>query len=196
MDIRTRRADDRHTTQAAMPSTPPTPTLLQRLMQRLMQRALVAMRAPLAPQARTHFESFEPRVLLDGTAIAPPRIDGSLDAPGETDRYTFTLSENLRVVFDSLTNNSNIRWSLSGPRGTVVSDRPFSQTDSADLGGDIAYDLAAGDYTLTVDGVADTTGYRSRARNRPGHGHQRHAHAGQRDRRIQVQRHGRPEVLL
>ena len=60
----------------------PQPTLLKRL----LDRALVSMRAPLAPQAKTVFESFEPRVLLAGDPIAPPRIDGSLDVAGETDR--------------------------------------------------------------------------------------------------------------
>ena len=116
------------------------------------------MRAPLAPQAKTVFESFEPRVLLSGDAIAPPRIDGELLSPGETDRYTFNLPEDLRVVFDSLTDNGNLRWSLDGPRGNVVTARSFQQSDSADLGGNVAYDLPAGDYMLTVDGAADTTG--------------------------------------
>ena len=127
------------------------------LFNRLLQRALGTIRAPAANPNKLVLEAFEPRVLLAGDP-AIPRIDGNLDVAGETDRYAFTLDEGLRVVFDSLTNNGNIRWSLDGPRGRLVSDRPFSQSDSADRGGDVAYDLPSGDYVISVDGVGDTTG--------------------------------------
>ncbi|MBN8490904.1 MAG: LEPR-XLL domain-containing protein, partial [Burkholderiales bacterium] len=127
------------------------------LFQRLLKRALGTLRPSIATPDKLSFEAFEPRVLLSGDPSIP-RIDGSLDAPGETDRYSFTLPSDLRVVFDSLTSNGNMRWSLDGPRGNVVSDRPLSQSDSADRGGDVAYELPAGEYMLTVDGVGDTTG--------------------------------------
>lgn len=119
-----------------------------------------AIRNLAPPPARTRplvFESFEPRLLLSAETVVP-RIDGNLDVPGETDRYSFTVNDNVRIVFDSLTNNSNMRWSLDGPRGGVVSNRSFTGSDSYELSGNVAFDLAAGEYTLSVDGVADTTG--------------------------------------
>ena len=104
-------------------------------------------------------EVLEPRILLDATPSIPvTRIDGSIDVAGETDRYGFTLNESVRVVFDSLTDDASIRWSLEGPRGAVVSDRGFNASDSYERSGEVALDLGAGDYTLSVDGVADRTG--------------------------------------
>ncbi|HNI80523.1 MAG TPA: CARDB domain-containing protein, partial [Rhodocyclaceae bacterium] len=103
------------------------------------------------------FEPLEPRVLLDGTPSVPiTRIDGSIDVAGETDRYGFTLSNDARIVFDSLTNSNSFTWSLSGPRGDVVSSRAFAQSDADNA--QPVLQLAAGDYTLSVDGVMDTTG--------------------------------------
>jgi large repetitive protein len=131
------------------------------LFNRLLERALATLKPPAAPADKLVFEAFEPRVLLAGDPVVP-RIEGSIDVAGETDRYAFTLSEDLRVVFDSLTDNGNIRWSLDGPRGSVVSNRPLSQSDSYDgyynQGTGSATDLAAGDYMLSIDGVGDTTG--------------------------------------
>jgi len=112
-----------------------------------------------ATDGRLSFEALESRILLDATPSIPAtQIDGSIDVAGETDRYGFTLSETVRVVFDSLTDNASMRWSLEGPRGAVVSDRGFNASDSYELSGNVALDLGAGDYTLSVDGVADTTG--------------------------------------
>lgn len=111
------------------------------------------------PAERLRFEALEPRILLDGAPSIPvTQIDGSIDVAGETDRYGFTLNETVRVVFDSLTNDASMRWSLAGPRGAVVSDRGFDASDSYERGGDVALELAAGDYTLSVDAVADSTG--------------------------------------
>jgi hypothetical protein len=112
-----------------------------------------------ASAGRLNFEALEPRILLDGAPSIPvTQIDGSIDVAGETDRYAFTLNETVRVVFDSLTNDASMRWSLEGPRGTVVSERGFNASDSYERSGDVALDLGAGDYTLSVDGVADKIG--------------------------------------
>ncbi len=46
---------------------------------------------------------------------------------------------------------------MSGPRGTVVSSRDFSNSDATGLSGNLLMDLAAGDYTLIIDGVNDMT---------------------------------------
>ncbi|WP_301102649.1 CARDB domain-containing protein, partial [Propionivibrio sp.] len=111
-------------------------------------------RAAQTPAIR--FEALEPRVLLSGDpAVA---VMGSIDVPGEVDQYGFTLPQNTRVVFDSLTNTSSINWTLQGPQGAVVSNRPLSQTDASGALGNPLLDLAAGDYTLTLDANADVTG--------------------------------------
>jgi hypothetical protein len=102
------------------------------------------------------FEALEPRVLLSGDVNpAAISINGSIDAPGQQNHYQFTVQDDKRVVFDSLTNRSDLSWSLTGPNGAVDS-RNFS-----DDGGSYyksAYDLTAGTYTLTVGATADATG--------------------------------------
>ena len=81
-----------------------------------------------------------------------------MSAPGEQDRYTFTLAAPSRLYFDSLTNNANLRWSLSGPAGTPVSNRTFTTSDASGISGNPVLSLPAGAYTLTVSGSAATTG--------------------------------------
>ena len=66
--------------------------------------------------------------------------------PGQRADYTFTLTGRTRLLFDSLTNNSNIVWRLRGPGGvSIIGDRSFTSSDSYD--GSSVLDLAAGDYT-------------------------------------------------
>jgi small nuclear ribonucleoprotein (snRNP)-like protein/putative NADH-flavin reductase len=84
-------------------------------------------------------------------------VAGTIDETGKQDHYTFTLAAATRLVFDSLTNNSNINWSLVGPAGLFVDQRAFTNSDSFDNGYPLV-SLPAGNYTLTVDGVGDTTG--------------------------------------
>ncbi|MEF8723661.1 MAG: CARDB domain-containing protein [Candidatus Accumulibacter delftensis] len=85
----------------------------------------------------------------------PGVVAGRIDF-GQQDYYRFTLADTTRLYFDSLTDHNNLRWYLSGPRGTVVSDRPFQSSDSQN--GLSVFDLVAGDYTLRIDGVGDATG--------------------------------------
>lgn len=122
--------------------------------------------APTAPERppvrhRLLFEAMEQRVLLAADplpAFVVASVNGSLDVTGETDRYTFTLDNATRVVFDSLTNTDRINWSLSGPGGSVVSSRALSQSDSVDFNSNPVLNLEAGEYLLTVDGTQDATG--------------------------------------
>ncbi|HEY7599210.1 MAG TPA: hypothetical protein VH741_04715, partial [Candidatus Limnocylindrales bacterium] len=59
--------------------------------------------------------------------------------------------------------SASFTWSLSGPRGAVVSGRAFGSSDSVDVGGNPLLALTAGDYTLTVDAAGAATGsYRFR----------------------------------
>src|SRR2546428_1730380 len=107
------------------------------------------------PANSIRFEPLEPRVLLSADINPAQTITGSIDVPGETDQYGFNLPQNAPIVFDSITNNANLNWSLKGPAGTLVDSRPFSASDGT--AADSVLDLTAGDYTLTVDAPADTT---------------------------------------
>jgi RHS repeat-associated protein len=83
---------------------------------------------------------------------------GTLAAPSQRDNYTFTLAVASRLYFDSLTNNANFLWSLTGPGGTAVNNRSFAQSDALNGPADPALELPAGPYTLTVTGTAGATG--------------------------------------
>src|SRR5207253_695508 len=83
-------------------------------------------------------------------------VNATLGAPGEKDGYTFTLSANTLLYFDSLTNSANIQWSLVGPAGTAVSNRPFNGSDG--IFSTPMPILPAGAYTLTVSATGQTTG--------------------------------------
>ncbi|MDP3590036.1 MAG: LEPR-XLL domain-containing protein, partial [Methylobacter sp.] len=98
------------------------------------------------------FEAIEPRVLLSGDVNpAALTITGNISVQGEQDHYEFTVQDPHRVVFDSLTNRSDLNWQLEGPSGQVA-NRNFGDTFSP------ALELAAGQYKLTVDGQQDAIG--------------------------------------
>ena len=48
-------------------------------------------------------------------------------------------------------------WTLTGPTGTVVSNRAFNTSDGSNVLNPVV-NVPAGDYTLTVDGSGDATG--------------------------------------
>jgi len=81
-------------------------------------------------------------------------VNGNISPTGEQDNYTFTLASAATLIFDSLTTDTRLRWSLVGPSGTAVSNRGFNNSDSVDIT-DPQIRLAAGSYTLTIDGVGD-----------------------------------------
>ncbi|MCP4925155.1 MAG: hypothetical protein GY916_04335, partial [Gammaproteobacteria bacterium] len=81
-------------------------------------------------------------------------INGDIDHPGQIDSYSFSLLEARQLYFDSQTNDSGFRWTLTGPRGVEVNSRSFSTTEW----GQGLLDLPVGEYTLVVDGSTDTTG--------------------------------------
>ena len=75
---------------------------------------------------------------------------------GQKDLYRFSLGEATQLYFDSLTDDSRLRWTLVGPQGTVFSDKSMQSSDSVD--GTTIHLLPAGDYTLSIDGQGDATG--------------------------------------
>ena len=102
-------------------------------------------------------EALEQRVLLAADPLSVARVSGSVDSAGEVDHFSFHLDSAARLAFDSLTENGNLRWNLSGPAGAVVNNayfRGFSSTD----GNYAPLDLGPGDYRIDVQGVGDTTG--------------------------------------
>jgi hypothetical protein len=84
-------------------------------------------------------------------------VNGNISVPGLTDTYNFNMPAAGNIYFDSLTNVSNLDWTLTGPPGTVVSQRPFSTSDSIDISNPVL-NLVAGNYTIAVSGVGNATG--------------------------------------
>ncbi len=80
-------------------------------------------------------------------------VNGTLATVSQKDAYTFSLASNSQLYFDSLTNNPNLNWSLSGPAGNSVSSRVFNGSDGGNIGNPVL-NLVAGNYTLTVAGSA------------------------------------------
>lgn len=77
-------------------------------------------------------------------------VSGAITQPGQVQTYTFTLPAPTTVSFDSISNVSNVRWSLSGPTGTVAANNMNSA-------GWFLYSLPAGDYSLAVDASSGVT---------------------------------------
>ena len=103
---------------------------------------------PLIQARAIRFEALEPRVLLSGDVNpAALTISGAISAPGEQDHYEFTVEEPRRVVFDSLTNSTDLSWKLDGPSGQVT-NRTFAQTDY--YGASPAFELAPGKYQIII----------------------------------------------
>src|SRR5580698_1506442 len=119
------------------------PARLNRAARRLAKRKRLA--EPKLSQ-RFEFETFEPRILMSA-ALLP--VHGSIDVPGQTNQYSFNLSNPAQIYFDSQTPSNQIDWSLRGPSGAVVTNQPLSASDANQVQGQAALSLAAGAYTLT-----------------------------------------------
>src|SRR5438477_2981372 len=119
-------------------------SLLQRVRSRLVRtgRARRANRA-VESVVRATAEALEGRILLAGILSSDIRVTG------ERDFYSFDFAAPKRIYFDSLTNESRLRWSLDGPTGNVVSNRLFTQSDSVDIPNPVI-NIGAGTYTFTI----------------------------------------------
>ena len=91
------------------------------------------------------------KILVVGTPTA-----GTIDLAGQATVYSFDLAAATQLVFDAQTNRSDLLWSLTGPRGSEVTDRRFDQSDAAN--GLSVLPLPAGHYELRVRGSASATG--------------------------------------
>ena len=85
-------------------------------------------------------------------------VSSDLAHAGQKDRYTFTLANDSSIVLDALAHTGVLQWSLTGPQGAVVTDRPLSQSDHSALNTEAVMKLVAGDYTLSIDGIGDDFG--------------------------------------
>src|SRR3569832_499110 len=72
-------------------------------------------------------------------------ISGAISVPGDRDAYTFTVDTPSRFYFDSLTNNSQLNWLLTGPSCFSV-NRTFDGSDAQSVN-DPSLGLAPGSYT-------------------------------------------------
>src|SRR5262249_35060533 len=77
---------------------------------------------------------------------------------GEQDVYTFTLAAPSQLLFDSLTNNGSLTWTLTGPAGAAVTNRPFNASDTFNNSTNPVLSLPAGNYVLRVQGSGGATG--------------------------------------
>jgi len=138
---------------------------------------------------------------------------GAITEAGQQNFYTFSLTNASQLYFDSLTNDGSLSWTLTGPRGTEVSSRSFTGSDSGNYGSsDPVLNLIAGNYTLSVAGSgAHTASYSFRLANlasatpitpgtvvssslTPGNSTSPHAAVGQQHRHVPVHRPGgRPD---
>jgi len=107
--------------------------------------------------ANTYTFNVQPAPVSTTAMVLGEVVSGAIATAGDQDRYTFSLPAAALAYFDSLTNNGNVRWTLTGPAGALVSDRAFSASDVVGLPNPVI-SLVAGDYTLTVDGFGQTTG--------------------------------------
>jgi hypothetical protein len=83
-------------------------------------RRLAALKASTMLTRQLTVEALEPRLLLSGD-IAP--IAGKIDVPGETDSYTFTLTQPKKVLFDAQTGKRRRSVDRSC-QAELVADRP------------------------------------------------------------------------
>jgi len=84
-------------------------------------------------------------------------VTGTVAVPGQAQLYTFTLPAPASLYFDSRTDESNLRWTLDGPSGRVVNNRPFTASDAHNIANPLL-PLLPGNYRLTVDASSDNTG--------------------------------------
>src|SRR6266540_1188392 len=88
-------------------------------------------------------------------------VDTSISQPGEQDVYTFTLPQDGAIYMDAMTrDDAHLRYTLTGPTGTIVNAQDFTVLESAFTGAKVRvnpFPAAAGQYTITVDALGDAT---------------------------------------
>src|SRR6266581_1099738 len=103
--------------------------------------------------ANFSFRVVTPNTTTNALTLAAS-VTGSLDEPGEEDRYTFTGTAGQRLYYDALdADNDPINVQLNSPSGGIVF---INGNSDADVG---PFTLTeTGTYTLLFKGTGDTTG--------------------------------------
>src|SRR5258708_23809025 len=93
-------------------------------------------------------------VFTDADTNAPltlgQTVTSAVTQPGQLNNYTFTLGAETNAVFDSLTNDGNLNWTLHVPSGAVINQRSFISSAAEIIGVCTLLDLSAGYYTLSA----------------------------------------------
>ena len=118
----------------------------------LLVEGRIGTTAPQALSFRVGAMANAATAMTIGTAVA-----GSIAAPGDRARYTFTLAADTRLLFDSFTNDNRFNWALTGPSGRIDA-RDLNRSDAFGRSDAEVIFAPAGDYVLTVDATDDTTG--------------------------------------
>jgi hypothetical protein len=103
---------------------------------------------------RLFFETLEPRLLLSADLLP---IQGSIAVPGETDHRAFAVKEDAHVLLEAQT-SGQLNWTLDGPHGNVTSSQSAAASDPVGKSTSSPLDLVSGNYTLSIQGVANATG--------------------------------------
>lgn len=123
----------------------------------LLVEGRVSTSDPQDYSVKVEFLGNDPPNAFTGQALSlGETISDSIAAVGEQDAFTFTLASNSQLIFDSLTNDAQIRWSLQGRSGEEVVNRQLSLSDASST--NFVLPLAAGDYQLTIHGNGAATG--------------------------------------
>ncbi|MCC6007768.1 MAG: LEPR-XLL domain-containing protein, partial [Rhodobacteraceae bacterium] len=107
------------------------------------------------------FETLENRLLLSADFLP---VDARISVPGETDVYTFTLTDHRELLFDARAAPEGLTWSLIGPDETLVDQRAFADSEIAEVASPVL-SLGPGTYDVVVaaEGHDEVTGdYRFR----------------------------------
>lgn len=89
------------------------------------------------------------KVTTQQTLVLDANMQGSIDSRGQSYDYSFSASAPTTVLFDSLSNRSDVTWELSGPLGILRSNISFNAADEGVANAPIRLE-AAGIYHLRV----------------------------------------------
>src|SRR3546814_12624762 len=100
--------------------------------------------------------------MTPAAAAMPPLLFGdtvsrSVGRAGAVNRYAFTITEPTAVVFDALTNNSQLRWQISGPTPPGAA-RAFTSSDLPNFLGNPVMTLPPASYISALSATRHNHG--------------------------------------
>jgi hypothetical protein len=98
----------------------------------------------------------DPPAPFTGTLLALDNVVSSTIAtPGVPETYIFDLATDKQLYFDSLTNDDNVRWTLTSQIGTIIDNASFAYSDWLFYEPLSQLKLPAGQYQLSIGGTGD-----------------------------------------